>query len=262
MLTTKGRGNSSCGIMVSDTFIMDKKIEALNNFISQVVDGWMLSDLATLTTISHKPGAAGNCNFPIALYIFSCVEFLGQLTFFGTLGKQVYTKGAVLSFIEDYFPDDFKLKLQPHKNEFVNIFRNGLAHNYFAKAAGVSRTKTEPFSMEDGCLVLDADRFADAFRLAVDKLKSTIQNDPQLAKRIVDRYEEQVNENQKFKLSPDKIRFYSTPTSGASLAHPSMLQGLKPIKLTSISTTSSSSSQLPGRSNLTTTLAPELNKKK
>lgn len=239
---------------------MDKKIEALNNFISQVVDGWMLGDLITLTAIPHNPGAAGNCNFPIALYTFSCVEFLGQLTFPGTLGNQGYTKDAVLGFIDDFFPDDFKLKLQPHKNEFVNIFRNGLAHNYFAKAAGVSRTKTEPFSMEDGCLVLDADLFADAFRLAVDKLKATIQNDPQLVERMVDRYEAQVNENQKFKLSPDKIRFYSTPTSGASLAHPSMLQGLKPMNLTT--TTTTSSSQPPKRSSLTTTLPPELNKKK
>lgn len=242
---------------------MDKKIEALNNFIAQVVDGWMLGDLTTLTAIPHNPGAAGNCNFPIALYTFSCVEFLGQLTFLGTLPPRGYTKASVLGFIDDFFPDDFKQKLQPHKNEFVNIFRNGLAHNYFAKAAGVSRTKTEPFSMEDGHLVLDADRFADAFRLAVDKLKTTIQNDTQLVERMVDRYETQVNENQKFKLSADKIRFYSTPIAGASLANPSMLQGLKTMELTSTSTTtSSSSSQQPGRLSNTTTLPPELNEKK
>lgn len=240
---------------------MDKKIEALNNFIAQVVDGWMLGDLTTLTAIPHNPGTSGNCNFPIALYTFSCVEFLGQLTFSGTLPPSGYTKASVLGFIDDFFPDDFKQKLQPHNNEFVNIFRNGLAHNYFAKAAGVSRTKTEPFSMEDGCLVLDADLFADAFRLAVNKLKTTIQNDTQLAERMVDRYEAQINQNQKFKLSPDKIRFYSTPSSGASLAHPSMLQGLKPMNLTSTTTTTSSSQQ-PERSSLTTTLQPELKKKK
>lgn len=238
------------------------KTDALNNFIAQVVDGWMLGDLATLTSIPHNPGASGNCNFPIALYTFSCVEFLGQLTFSGTLGNQDYTKDPILGFIDDFFPDDFKQKLQPHKNEFVNIFRNGLAHNYFAKAAGVSRTKTEPFSMEDGCLVLDADLFAKAFRQAVDKLKTTIESDTQLVVRMVDKYEVQVNKYQKFKLSPDQIRFYSTPTSGASLAHPSMLHGLKPMNLTSTTTTtSSSSSQQPGRSSLTTTLPPDLNKK-
>jgi len=242
---------------------MDNKMKLLNNFISEVVEGWMLSDLVSLSAIPHQPGAAGNCNFPIALYIFSCVEFLGQLTFSGQeLPDRGYTKASVLGFIDDFFPDDFKQKLQPHKNEFVNIFRNGLAHNYFAKAAGVSRAKTEPFSMENGLLVLDADRFADAFRLAVDKLKATIQNDTQLVERIIGRYEAQVNENQKFKLSPDKIKFYSTPTSGASLAHPSILQELKPMEMTSTTTTTSSStSQLPGRSSLATTLPPELNKK-
>lgn len=238
---------------------MNSDNTALNSFISQVVDGWMLNDLAILTAIPHKPGAAGNCNFPIALYIFSCVEFLGQLTFSGqSLPSTGYTKASVLGFIDDFFPDDFKQKLQPHKNEFVNIFRNGLAHNYFAKAAGVSRTKTEPFSIEDGHLVLDADRFAEAFRLAVDKLKTTIQSDTHLVERMVNRYEAQVNDNQKFKLSADKIRLYSTPTSGASLAHPSMLQGLKTMENTSTSTTtSSSSSQQPRRSSNTTTLPPE-----
>ncbi len=240
---------------------MDKKIEALNNFIAQVVDGWMLGDLITLTTIPHNPGAAGNCNFPISLYTFSCVEFLGQLTFSGTLGKQDYTKDAVLGFIDDFFPDDFKQKLQPHRANFVNIFRNGLAHNYFAKAAGISRTKPEPFSMEDGHLVLDADRFVDAFRMAIDKLKTIIHNDTQLVERIIERYETQVDENQKFKLSADKIIFYSTPTSGVSLAHPSMLQGLKHMKLTSTTTTTSSPSSQPSCSSNTTTLQPALNKK-
>lgn len=207
---------------------MDKKIKTLNNFIAQVVDGWMISDLATLTAIPHQIGAAGNCNFPIALYTFACVEFLGQLTFSGiSLPKKEYTKVSVLDFIDAFFPDDFKQKLQPHKNEFVNIFRNGLGHNYFAKAAGVSRTQTEPFSMEDGHLVLDADRFAEAFRIAVDKLKTTIQSDHQLVKKMVDRYEAQVNKNQKFKLSAEKSRLYSTPISGASLAHPSILQELE-----------------------------------
>jgi hypothetical protein len=242
---------------------MDTKTTSLNNFISQVVDGWMLRDLDTLTAIPLRPGEAGNCNFPIALYTFSCIEFLGQLTFSGTLSPNGYTRDSVLGFINDFFPDDFKQKLQPHEKEFVNIFRNGLAHNYFAKAAGVSRTKTEPFSMEDGHLVLDADRFVDAFLLAVNKLKTTIQNDTQLVERMVDKYETQVNENQKFKLSADKISFYSTSSSGASLAHPSMLQDLKPMKLPSTTTTSSSSSsKQPGQSSLTTTLPPELNKKK
>lgn len=206
---------------------MNDKAQVLNYFITQVVDGWMLTDLATLTAIPHRSGAAGNCNFPIALYTFACIEFLSQLTSVKPLPKKGYTQVSIMSFIEDFFPDDFKQKLKPHQANFVNIFRHGLAHNYFAKAAGVSRMKPEPFSVEDGYLVLDADRFAEAFKLAIDKLKTAIQSDTKLVARMVDRYDKQYKGNLKFKVSPNIAKMYSTPTSGVSLAHPSMFKDLK-----------------------------------
>lgn len=60
---------------------MDNKTLWLNGFMSEVVEGWMLTDLERLINdIPHRPSAAGNCNFPIALYVFACIEFLGQLT--------------------------------------------------------------------------------------------------------------------------------------------------------------------------------------
>ncbi|HSW97260.1 MAG TPA: hypothetical protein VLF89_05530 [Candidatus Saccharimonadales bacterium] len=133
----------------------------------------------------------------------------------------------------------------------MKIFRNGLAHNYFAKAAGISRTETEPFSILDGHLVLDADRFADAFRLAIDKLKTAIQTDTQLVRKMLTRYEAQQESHAKFKLNLSQL--YSTRASGASLPHPSMLKGL--------TTTTTSSSQLPERSKTTTTLPPSLDLK-
>lgn len=214
---------------------MDRKITALNYFIAQVVDGWMLSDLTTLTAIPHRSGAAGNCNFPIALYTFACIEFLGQLTSVTPINHNQpdYTKNSILSFIDNFFPDDFKQKLRPYKVRFVNIFRNGLAHNYFAKAAGVSRTKIEPFSVEDGHLVLDADRFADAFKSAVNKLKETIETDSQLVDRMINRYDEQYQVNLKFKLPTTFLQTSQARTSGASLPHPDMLKGIKTFTVTS-----------------------------
>ena len=138
---------------------MDDKAQWLNGFITEVIDGWMLSDLERLINdIPHRPSKAGNCNFPIALYVFACIEFSGQLTSVTPINTSQggYTQNSIMRFIDDYFPDDFKQKLRPHRNEFVNIFRNGLAHSYFAKYAGVSRTESEPLQVNsEGMLVLD-----------------------------------------------------------------------------------------------------------
>lgn len=235
---------------------MDSKLQILNYFITQVVDGWMLTDLERLTNIPHRSGAAGNCNFPIALYTFACIEFLGQLTHDTPIDphQSDHTKISILGFIDDFFPDDFKRELQPHKDRFVNIFRNGLAHSYFAKAAGISRTKPKPFSVENGYLVLDADRFADAFKSAVDNLKKAIKTNPQLVERMVDRYDKQYKDNLKLKLSPT-LAYTSTATarsSGASLPHPDMLKRIETFTTTS---------PIVDLSKTTTTLPPWLNPK-
>ncbi len=55
--------------------------ELAKKFLNEVVMGWMLGDLENMVTkIQPVENGAGNCNFPIVLYIFSCIEFLGFLT--------------------------------------------------------------------------------------------------------------------------------------------------------------------------------------
>lgn len=203
---------------------MENKIRWLNDFITEVVSGWMSKDLERLLNdIPHRPSEAGNCNFPIALYVFACIEFLGQLTSATPINQnQGYTRNGIMGFIDDFFPDEFKQKIQPYRDNFVNIFRNGLAHNYFAKAAGISRTEALPLQVDNqGHLVLDADRFAEAFRASVEKLKEAIKNDPALTERIVDRYSAMYQGSLRFKETPT-----TTSVSSASLTHPSMLQNL------------------------------------
>lgn len=201
---------------------MSDKVQWLNGFVAEVIDGWMSRDIERLIKeIPHRRSEAGNCNFPIALYVFACIEFLGQLTSEASLPRTGYTQVSIMGFIDNYFPEDFKHKLQPYRENFVNIFRNGLAHNYFAKYAGISRTESEPLQVNsEGMLVLDADRFAEAFNRAIVKLKDAINTNPKLAETMVDRYNAQYQDN--------RLRFQTTPTttriSGASLAHPSTIR--------------------------------------
>ena len=204
---------------------MEDKTQWLNGFLAEVVDGWMLKDLERLLNdIPHRPNEAGNCNFPIALYIFSCLDFLGHLTSTNLISSNQpgFTQARIMNFIDDFFPDDFRQKIQPHRNSFVNIFRNGLAHEYFAKSAGISRTETEPLQVNNqGMLTLDADRFAEAFRKSVERLKEAIKTDANLAERMADRYNSQYQHNLRFRITPTTTRI-----SGASLAHPSMVRNL------------------------------------
>lgn len=205
---------------------MQNKNQWIDNFVLDIIDGWMVKDLESLlTNIPQQINESGNCNFPITLYVFSCIEFLGQLTNATPVNTNVsgYTQNAISNYIDNFFPDEFKRKLQPYQNSFINIFRNGLAHNYFAKSAGISRGETTPIQVDkNGCLILDADIFATSFIDSIEKLKSVINTDASLAKRITDRYADQYQTN--------KLKFQFTPTktfvSGASLPHPDSLKKL------------------------------------
>jgi len=198
---------------------MQDKTQWLDNFITEVIDGWICQDLERLLTdIPHRPGMAGNCNFPIALYIFSCLEFLGNLTSPVLISNNQpgHTKDRILSYIDTFFLEEFVKEMKPHRNNFVNIFRNGLAHEYFAKSAGISRTEVCLLQVNNqGQLVLDADRFAEAFRTSIERLKEAIKADTALVERIVERYRNSYQNNLRFRVTPT-----TTMISTASLVHP------------------------------------------
>lgn len=64
-------------------------------------------------------------------------------------------------------------KFRKHEPYFINVFRHGLTHQYFAKGGGISRG--EPgviyFSPKFG-LILDADRFAEIFIKSTKNFKN------------------------------------------------------------------------------------------
>lgn len=202
--------------------------QCLDDFVAEVLDGWMLHDLDNLTKIAVLPGASGNCNFPIALYVFSCIEFLGQLTNKDPMPKTNYTKTAILGFFDDFFPEVDKNNIKSYEDSFVNIFRNGLAHNYFAKNAGISRKASELLRVdENGKLILDADTLVEAFRKAIENLKQSITSSEELCNRIIDRYNALYQGNLKYNFTTTTTTTTSSLSSGASLAHPEMVKNLR-----------------------------------
>ncbi|MBU2460221.1 hypothetical protein KKG44_03845, partial [Patescibacteria group bacterium] len=80
-------------------------------------------------------------------------------------------------------------EFQQHRATFIDIFRHGLMHEFFAKNAGISRHHTELFGIsQEGKLVLDADQFHQIFRDSCNRLKSLMDSSEELTQRIADRY--------------------------------------------------------------------------
>lgn len=200
-------------------------IKEASKFFHEVIEEMMLADLNNLTSkIKVVPNSGGNCNFPITLFIFSCIEFLGYLTSESLIdGNKDYSKKRFLSYIDSFFGENYKIQINNNREIFVSVFRHGLSHEFFAKAAGISRSSgtlvtTHP---ETGVLVLDADEFYQAFRVSTELLKDKILKDEDnICERIISRYSDLLNKN----LKNFKHKFVSantfTPISGASLAKP------------------------------------------
>ena len=161
-------------------------------FLDTVVKGYMVGDLRRMLEIEICPGQFRNCNFPIALYTFACTDYLGYLISEKKLGRSGRDTGPrIKAYIDGTFTEQHKKELDESWSGFVNVFRHGLAHEFFPKMAGVSRVKGKllTWSKQDGYWVLDADCWAKAFIESVSTLESLMEEDDTCA-RMYDRYME------------------------------------------------------------------------
>lgn len=188
--------------------------EVIQYIKNKVIDGYMLSDLKRIVDLPVIPNQAGNCNFPIVLYIFSCMEFLGTLVSETPIPDGPgATRDRVWAYIELNFGPHLQV-FQQHRNTFVQIFRHGLTHEFFAKNAGVSRQHADLFGTSPGGkLVLDADRFYDVFGQSCERLKSLVDTSEEVARRVSERYLELQQRNREQWPSGSPV---FTRTSGAT----------------------------------------------
>jgi hypothetical protein len=150
-----------------------EKIGFIRNYITEIVKGHMVGDIKRLLNIKVIPGTShGNCNFPIVLYVFSCMDFLGYLVAieeYSLYGRD--TEKRVMAYIDQMFSYEAKKEIEPHRKWFVDTFRHGLSHEFFPKMAGVSRTNAKLMTLRpDGYWVLDADILARMFIQSTDNL--------------------------------------------------------------------------------------------
>jgi len=138
------------------------------DFLNIVVFGYIKKDLEAIKSyIPRKSGEPGNVNFPIALCILSYMEYLGG---FLTGFDWNYTEN-----IKAYLINCFKKSSDYDVTILEEIFRNGLAHDYFARG-GVGRDGIRPalYRGWNNEVILDADTLLGDFIISLDTFKEKL----------------------------------------------------------------------------------------
>lgn len=138
-----------------------------NQFLNEIVFGWIKSDLERMKNeVPVRPGQPGNINFFLALCVLVSMEHLGGFL----LGEDKKFEN-VKKYINKCFsnPGDYPIEI------LKDIYRNGLAHEFFPRGA-VSRANERPPIFVDNKIgiVLDAETLANDFLNSLDKFKTEL----------------------------------------------------------------------------------------
>jgi hypothetical protein len=140
----------------------------LHDFLNRIVFGWIKSDLERMTKEIHDfHREAGNINLPLALCVMAYLEYLGGFLRGNDGG---FTENASV-YIEECFdnPDQYPVDI------LRDLFRNGLAHEYFARAS-ISRDGNRPplYRRHDDEVILDIETMVADFLKSLDKFKEKL----------------------------------------------------------------------------------------
>lgn len=165
----------------------EMKVAEVRSFHFLRINDYICGDLQSLLAVPKKRNGA--CNFPIALYSLSCMDYLGFLT----SEKKLKTNGTdtlarIRTFGDKYFSEFAKGSIAGRWSDLTQIFRHGLSHTFFPKGGGVARGNgQEILSDQDGITVLNADALAREVINAMSRLGDDVKNNESLCLRIFDR---------------------------------------------------------------------------
>ncbi len=138
-----------------------------DGFLSRIVFGWIKKDLENISKVRLVIPGDGNANFPLALLIVIYMDHLGGYL----LGTE---KNGLEANIRAYLTC-FKNPADYNSELLADLFRNGLAHDYFARG-GISRSGMRPpmvYSLGIG-VILDADSLLSDFIESLENFKAKL----------------------------------------------------------------------------------------
>lgn len=137
-------------------------------FLDDIVFGWIKKDFERmLQRIKVIPGGEGNINFPLALCVLVDMEYLGSFL----LGSDCGFNNCAGKYIQKCFkkPNEYPIKI------LGDIFRHGLAHEYFSRG-GIRREGKHPavYNDEKIGVILDAETLVKDFLDSLEKFKDEL----------------------------------------------------------------------------------------
>lgn len=184
-------------------------------FIREIVLGWMKKDLLRMKSIIPSKEKVGNINFPLALCVISYMESLGSYL----LGED---ESEFKIKIDKYINTCFK---NPNEYDVLvirDLVRNKLVHEYFPFCA-ISRNGKHPaiHKGETYPVVLDAETLANDFIDSLDNFIVNLEGEKyekirakqfQEINRVMEKYKDYIAKLSKQPNNDSEV----TPSSGPS----------------------------------------------
>jgi hypothetical protein len=160
----------------------------IKDFLTQVVDGYLVRDLESMSPILAKEGeVGGGVGYPMLMTIISGIELLGSLLTAVEFDPEDRKYEARFK----HYWDNYLQAQNPNYSGFSNIIyslvRHGLAHNFLA-AVNVFVYKdpdyTDHLKLSDGQLYINVTAFTEDFVKSYKEIaKRRILSDDDLLKR-------------------------------------------------------------------------------
>ena len=137
-------------------------------FINKYVLGWIKRDFERMTKdIPVRPNESGNIGFFLTLSVLVSIDALGGFL----LGEDKKFYGNVKEYISKCFknPEEYPIEI------LQDIYRNGLAHDFFSRGA-VIRNNSRPAIFRDKKIgvTLDAETLANDFLESLNKFSEVL----------------------------------------------------------------------------------------
>lgn len=161
------------------------------NELLRILDA-IVEDLKRMLDIPVIPKAMGNCAAPIAVYCFTCMDFLGALI--QESDEEMSAYRCVRDFIVNAFHEDDVAYLIEHEGaNSLALLHYGFTRTFMPmgkKGCSVGRERPSLFSAWTYGTVLDADRLAGAAIRAVKNFDEMLRNDADLLDRAWNNFQQ------------------------------------------------------------------------
>ncbi|GAB3047907.1 hypothetical protein [Spirosoma pulveris] len=172
-----------------DSLTDQQVTEEVNKIWDLVIVGFFLGDIQNLEQITlDEEKKYGLAAVGQLLSVTSMLELLGKTLYDGD--ELLYFKNhseAWTYYFTHYLPEEYEILSEP----IQNLLRHGAAHLFLPRQVGLSKRPGERlFFDENGTIIFNVTTFTNLFKDSLVLVKRDLDENPEVAKRFLRRYEQ------------------------------------------------------------------------